>query len=276
MSEPVEALIARTKGGERAAAEQLVLAIQDDVFRLALRMLGLRAEAEDATQEILLQVLTHLSAFRGESAFRTWVWRIASRHLLRHRKGKREEVASFATIEMLISKGESNPPLPAVHAAELALLAEEVRLSCTEGMVLSLERDQRVSWILAEVFELSSEEAADVLEIEPAAHRKRLSRAREKLGAWMGKNCGLAEPTNACRCARQVPVATEFGVVDGSDLQYAKRGESPRALPIVSEANEIEAAAAVLKGHPAYTAPASVLAQIRALLDSGKYRMFDA
>ena len=88
------ALVERTKQGERAAAEQLLGAVQHELFRLALRMLGSQPEAEDATQEILLQALTHLSEFRGESAFRTWIWRIAVRHLLRAKKTRREQLAS--------------------------------------------------------------------------------------------------------------------------------------------------------------------------------------
>ncbi len=279
MSAAIEALVVRTKAGDRAAAEALVAAIQDDVYRLALRMLGLRAEAEDATQEILLQALTHLSEFRAESAFRTWLWRIAVRHLLRSKRGRREEIASFEMIESLIAKGDANPPTLAIAEPELALLAQEVRLSCTQGMVLSLARDERVSWILAEVFELSGDDAAEVLEINVAAHRKRLSRAREKFGAWMGKHCGLANEANACRCVRQVPVATEVGVVDRRDIQYATHpGAAPRkrALAIAAEATEIEAAADALKCHPDYSAPASVLAQIRGIIDSGRYRVFDA
>ena len=278
MSAAIEALVVRTKAGDRAAAEAPVAAIQDDVYRLALRMLGLRAEAEDATQEILLQALTHLSEFRAESAFRTWLWR-AVRHLLRSKRGRREEIASFEMIESLIAKGDANPRTLAIAEPELALLAQEVRLSCTQGMVLSLARDERVSWILAEVFELLGDDAAEVLEINVAAHRKRLSRAREKFGAWMGKHCGLANEASACRCVRQIPVATEAGVVDPRDIQYATHpGAAPRkrALAIAAEATEIEAAADALRCHPDYSAPGSVLAHIRGIIDSGRYRVFDA
>ena len=277
MSETIESLVERTKGGDRVAAGALILAIQDDVYRLALRMLGLRAEAEDATQEIMLQALTHLSEFRGESAFRTWVWRIATRHLMRSRKSKREEVASFDTLDMLVARGDENPVMPDLAEAELSILAEEVRLSCTQGMVLSLDREHRISWILAEIFELSSEDAAAVLEIEPAAHRKRLSRARERFAAWMGKKCGLVAEANACRCRRQIPVAVSFGVADTRNLEYADHPERPsgrRNLPIAAEATEIERAVAVLKRHPEYAAPGRVVEGIRQLIDSGRYRMF--
>jgi RNA polymerase sigma factor (sigma-70 family) len=270
---PVEELVELTKAGDRRAAEALIAAVQDDLFRLAMRMLGLRAEAEDATQEILLQALTHLSEFRGESAFRTWLWRIAVRHLLRVKRGRREQLANFRTIEMLVAQGDSNPALPDLPDAERALLAQEVRLACTQAVVMSLERDQRISWVLADIFDLSSDEAAAVLEIEPSAHRKRLSRARERLEEWMRSRCGLANGANACRCTRQIPVATAFGVLDPNRLEYASTG---LALRIVSEADEIEAAAGVLKAHPDYVAPPSVLASIRALIDSGRYRVFDA
>src|SRR5207249_65005 len=124
-------------------------------------------------------------------------------------------------------------------------------------------RDERLSWVLAEVFALSSEDAASVLEVDAATHRKRLSRAREKLGAWMGKRCGLVDLANACRCARQVPVATGFGVVNAKALEYAGHPErGRRALPM-AEVTEIERAADVLRSHPDYAAPGTIVARIR-------------
>ena len=277
MSGPLEALVARATGGDRRAVEAIVAALQDDLYRLAFRMLGLRADAEDATQEILVAIVTHLGSFRGESAFRTWAWRIAVRHVLRHRKTMREEVASFETIEMLIAQGDEGPAMPAsLGDPEKALLAEEVRRSCTEGMVLSLDRDHRLAWILAEVFGLSGEDAAAVLEIDHAAYRKRLSRARERFAAWMGANCGLADAKNACRCERQIPVALGFGVLSRESLEYVGHParERARGLPIAEEARRIESAAAALQ-HPDYTAPEGLLPAIRAMLASGEFRMFD-
>lgn len=274
MTGSLEALAERTKAGDRLAAEALLGAVQHDVFRLAVRMLGTRAEAEDATQEILLHALTHLSEFRGESALRTWLWRIAVRYLLKTRQSRREKLASFATLEQLVAAGERGSTAPDVSEAELGLMAQEVRLACTQGVLLSLERDQRVAWLLAEVFELSSDEAAEVLEIDPATYRKRLSRARERLEGWLRSRCGLADGRNACRCTRQIPVATAFGVLDLRRLEYA-RASGP-ALRILAEADELESAASLLKAHPNYEAPPSVLAAIRELIDSGRYRAFES
>jgi RNA polymerase sigma factor (sigma-70 family) len=271
--DPLEALVLRTKQGDRRAAEQLLGAVQHELFRLSLRMLGTRPEAEDATQEILLQALTHLSEFRGESAFRTWLWRIAVRHLLGAKKSRREQLASFETLDQLVEQGEKHPALPDVPHAELSLMAQEVRIACTHGVLLSLDRDQRIAWLLAEVFQLSSDEAASVLEVDAATYRKRLSRARDKLEGWMRTRCGLADGRNPCRCTRQIPVAAAMGVVDPHRLEYANRAS---ALRVVAEADAIETAASLLKPHPAKHAPPAVLAGIRALIDSGRYRVFDA
>jgi RNA polymerase sigma factor (sigma-70 family) len=278
MKEQLETLATKAIDGDRDALSEIVEALRDDLYHLSFRMLGLRADAEDATQEILVKILTHLSEFRGESKVRTWAWRIAVNHLLRAKKSKREEAASFETIEMLIERGDARPPMPDVSDPELSILAEEVRLSCTQAMVMSLDRDHRVAWILAEVFELSGDAGAGVLGIEAPAFRKRVSRARERLAQWMGGKCGLANASNACRCERQVPVAMEFGVVLPSSLEYAghpAREEKRRRLELAKESTAIEAAADALKQHPDYAAPAELRARMKALIDSGQYRLFD-
>jgi len=124
-----------------------------------------------------------------------------------------EELCSFDALTDLCRMGESNPALPAVSEAELLVLEQELRLICTEGMLLSLDRDHRIAWILDEVFGLNSEQAGEVLEIDPAAFRKRVQRSRERLGAWMDANCGLVGVKTRCHCRRQVPVGVQIGVV---------------------------------------------------------------
>ena len=274
----LEQLAARARDGDRPSLDELVGRLVDDVYRLAFRMLGLRAEAEDATQEILIKVITNLAQFRGDSTLRTWVWSIATRHVLARQRGQREEVASFETIERLIAEGDRNPPQLSLTSNELATLEEEVRLSCTQAMVMSLDREHRLAWILAEVFELDGETAAAIIGIEPATYRKRLSRARQRFGDWLEAHCGLSNPGNLCRCRRQIPVATKFGVASLGALQYAGHpGNAPRRrLPLADEAMLLERAADALTRHPDYVAPVEFVAQIRALIDSARYRMFDA
>ena len=79
--EDTEMLVSRAVEGDQEALEQLLTEVQDLVFNLSLRMLGTIQDAEDASQEILIRVMNNLASFRGESAFSTWVFRIAVNHL---------------------------------------------------------------------------------------------------------------------------------------------------------------------------------------------------
>ena len=76
----LDQLVAQAREGNEEALEVVVRGIQDRIYNLALRMLWHPSDAEDATQEILLKVITHLSQFRQESAFITWVYQIAKNH----------------------------------------------------------------------------------------------------------------------------------------------------------------------------------------------------
>jgi RNA polymerase sigma factor (sigma-70 family) len=272
-------VVDRAVAGDANALDEVVLAVQDDIYNLCLRMLGRRADAEDACQEILIQIITHLAQWRGEASLRTWSWRIAGRYLNRMRRTAKEEMVSFDLMEELIAVGQSNPALPQASEAELELLQEELKLSCTHAMLLALERDQRIAWILAEIFELDSNEAADVLDIDAATHRKRVSRAREKLGAWMQAHCGLVRPDNPCSCRRQIPVGIDIGVIDPSSLEFAthptrKAGRLQREFSRLDDADQMKVAAYVLCSHPDYKAPQRLHAKIRELVSSGSLKLF--
>ena len=79
--EELQALIDKATAGDKKSLETLITDVQDMVFNLSLRMLGAFADAEDASQDILLKMITHLSSFRGDSSFTTWVFCIAVNHL---------------------------------------------------------------------------------------------------------------------------------------------------------------------------------------------------
>lgn len=279
--EQMKELVALALAGDGRALEAVVRETKDDVYNLALRMLGRPATAEDATQEILIQVITHLGQWRAEASLRTWVWRIAVRHLLRQQKTEEEQQCSFDALEGAIAAGSGNPPLPALEEAELAVLEKELRLNCTEAMILSLDREHRIAWILGEVFELESPQAAEVLDLDAATYRKRLQRARARLGRWMHDNCGVANPKNPCHCRRQIPVAIDIGVVDPDRLLFANHSEIPdvprkRLSVLGGDADEIMVAAQVLCSHPRYSAPERLVTALRHLIAHGGLRLFDA
>jgi DNA-directed RNA polymerase specialized sigma24 family protein len=88
LSVPDEELASRAKSGGRDQLELLLTRHLPWLFNLSLRMLHRRADAEDATQEILLKTIKALPGFRGEAKFRTWFYRIALNHLLNVKKPK--------------------------------------------------------------------------------------------------------------------------------------------------------------------------------------------
>ena len=90
MTDSLKALVAQARGGDRDSLEHLVVQIQRPVYNLALRMLWHPEDARDASQEILVRVVTHLGSFRGESGFLTWVYRVAANHLITARQGRVE------------------------------------------------------------------------------------------------------------------------------------------------------------------------------------------
>lgn len=263
------ALVTAASGGESAALEQLVRAVQDDVYRLALRMVSQPADAEDATQEILVRVMTRLSTFRGEAAFGTWVHRIAVNHLLDRRKTAVERMEfSFDSYADDLQTG-LGPPFSGPDAE---LLAEEVRLGCTQAMLTCLDRDLRVAYVLGEIFEVSSEEGAYICEIGAATYRKRLSRARQRIRTFVAGNCGVVNPDRAeCRCARRVETAIALGRINPNNLKFS----SHPVRQGVKEMQALDTAAGLMRSHPDYRAPEALVGWIRSLVRSGEFKLFD-
>lgn len=269
-TETLETLAARASDGDRDALERFVERVQDDVYRLALRMLADPSDAEDATQEILVKVVTHLSDFRGESGIRTWVWKVATNHVISFRRSRRELGLDFAQFEDVLAQGVAAaaalPPEPGD-----ALLEEEVKLGCTHTMLTCLDREHRAAFVLGAVFELPGEEGAEVLEIEPAAYRKRLSRARDRMRTFMERNCGLVSEDAACRCSKQIRPSIHAGFLDPSRPVFAVHPTHARSGPGLREAYEAidagERYLEVMRSHPEYAAPESVRNALRRVLE---------
>ncbi|MCX7604905.1 MAG: RNA polymerase sigma factor [Bryobacteraceae bacterium] len=190
--------------GDRDALGKLVERLQDDVFGIALRMLGNREDAEDAAQEILVRIVTRLSQFDFRSRLKTWAYRIAVNHVLDLRKSaaqrqRRRFEELGEEIEARISGGGPSE-------AERSLLVEEVKIACTLGMLQCLDQGQRAAFILGEIMELPGAEAAAILEITPALFRKRLQMARAAMTGFLKRHCGLVSDEAPCRCHRMVPL----------------------------------------------------------------------
>jgi RNA polymerase sigma factor (sigma-70 family) len=269
-----EELISRARGGDRAALGALLEAMKNLVYNLAIRMLGNPADAEDASQEILIRLMTGLDTFKGESSFRTWVYRVASNQLLTTRKRQAEaRTQSFEALASYLDAGlaAGHPPL------EDPVLINEAKLRCTSGMLLCLDRDHRLAFILGEILELPSEEAAAVLEIAADAFRKRLSRARARMSEFMQSTCGLVDPKLPCRCGKQAACAVQRGYIDPNRLLWtAHPAQKEMKQAHVNEVDAIARGVAVLRSHPSYAAPASLIDGLKKLIEGGHSGLLDS
>lgn len=270
----LESLVQKATSGDRAALEEIVAGIKDRVYGLALRMLWHPADAEDATQEILVRIITNLSSFRGESALTTWVYRVASNYLLTTRKRRAEhQEVTFERFGKELDEGLSDEPVQVSEEVEHRMLVDEVRIGCTHGMFLCLDRDHRIAYILGEIVELNSEEGGFILGITPAAFRKRLSRARSRLLQFMQQKCGIFNLDNACRCVKRVDSAMQIGRVDPENLLFARpeAEDFSDVLDRIHELEELSRVAAIYQKTPAYAAPSTLTEYFKELIDSEKF-----
>jgi RNA polymerase sigma factor (sigma-70 family) len=261
-------LVARARAGDGTSLEELVSRIQGRIYGLSLRMLWHPEDARDATQEILIRVITGLAGFRGESAFPTWVYRVAANYLLSARRSRLEEQRlTFEAFARDLDTGLSDDLPAGAVSAEEVLLLEEVKVGCTLGMLSCLDRPHRLAYILGEILELDGPEAAGILEIDAPTYRKRLSRARKDIVAFMKAKCGLVNSGRPCRCRRRVRRAIELGRVDPGHLHFASDADRARRFaPVLAEIRrltETRRAAALYRSHPDPVAPEDFAPKIR-------------
>src|SRR6266851_10321835 len=157
-----QGLVMRARAGDRTALEELIQRHQGWIYNIAVRMLYHPQDAEDATQEILVKVLTRLSSFEGRSGFRTWLYRIVVNHVLNMKRGRVEHASTdFASYGAAL---DDTPALeladPKGTSADTDLLVTEAMISCTSGMLLCLDREQRLTFILGALLEVSDTVAA--------------------------------------------------------------------------------------------------------------------
>ncbi|HXJ39165.1 MAG TPA: RNA polymerase sigma factor [Bryobacteraceae bacterium] len=182
LTDPV--LVERALEGDRDALHQLVERHQAFVFNVALKMFGQREDAEDLTQEVFVKVITSLRTFRNESALRTWLYRLTVNHFLKTRRRAFEvSIDGFETYFEGIAAVPDDEAVTAYGVTDQTV--EELRLRCTSGMLMCLDREQRMTFILGAMFGLSHQEGAAALGTTPGNFRVRLHRARRDLYSWM-------------------------------------------------------------------------------------------
>lgn len=216
------ALIQSCLNGSKQALNTLVENYQGYIFNVALKYFNHIADAEDATQEVLIKVIANLGNYNASKAqFRTWLYRITFNHFLNAKK---------APIEVRYESGFENF-FNAIESSEVVELTldqenrmkweiEEAKVACMAGMIMCLDREQRLTYIIGDVFEIDHNLGAEIFEITPDNFRQKLTRARKDLYQWMHNRCGLVNSNNPCRCPKKTKGFIEKGYVNPENFKW--------------------------------------------------------
>lgn len=259
------ALAGRCIDGHFDAWEDLIRRLQGPVHTLVVRFVWSVHDADDVTQEVLLKIVTALHSYRGDAELTTWAYRITSRHLIDLSRRPAEALTFDQGREHLLA-GLAEPERT---GPEAAALAEEVKIGCSTSMLLCLSRPLRLSYILGAVLDLPGPDAAWVLDVDPTVHRKRLSLAREKVRDFMAGICGLYDPANPCRCAKQISYDVRIGRIDPARPEFSSRAVRGQARRLVADLDALGDDLAIMRSNPDLEPSTSVLVRLRQLVGTG-------
>ena len=167
------------RAGDRAEFALFVENYSPAIYRLGLRMLGNEQDAEDILQDTFIKAFQHIQEFEGRSLLSTWLYRIATNEALMLLRKRRPDTVS---VEEPIDNDEDSLQEPLqildwTNLPEDELLSTEMRAYMKQA-VEQLPDSLRITFILREIEDLSTQETAQVLNISEAAVKTRLSRAR--------------------------------------------------------------------------------------------------
>lgn len=228
--------------GDRKAMDELIRLHQPFIFNVAWKMTFDANDAMDLTQETLLKVITKLSQFNFESNFRTWLYRIVVNEFLQSKRRKGEEL--FSDLEAQGKRLDSipNAELTFEEEKELEELTKELRFRCLSGMLMCLNREQRLIYIIGETFGIDHNIGSEIFNISKQNFRVKLHRARKDLYSFMTNKCGLANPENPCRCSKKAKTMHQKGYLT-EDKKVFNVGYKKKIADYVVENSEASATA---------------------------------
>lgn len=254
-------LITEIRAGKQEALEQLIIRHQSWILNIAMRMLWRRDDAEDVTQEILIKVIKSLHTYRGESAFRTWLYRVAVNYILDFRRQDWLASAPLRSFNersrILEGLPDQDLPDPRTVPVPIEILVEEAKIGCTTGVLLCLDGRQRLVFILGEILGVSSEMGSEIMDVTPVNFRQILTRARRDLYQYLNGSCSLVNPGNTCKCTKKTRAFLKKGYLDPDKLQFTLDYQHRIREVVKERAEELMQAyemygANVFRDHPFY------------------------
>lgn len=179
-------IVGRAQDGDLAAFEELSRRYQGPLYRLAVRLLGDRGEAEDALQDTMISVWRKLPSLTDLPAFHGWVYQIMTRRcmsVLRTRARRGTDPSGDDTFLESAGRGRLGSGSGAADPAAATEYAEQLR--GLDAELAKLPDEQRACWVLRELHELSYPEIAFATNLPLSTVRGRIARARQNLAKGM-------------------------------------------------------------------------------------------
>ena len=173
-------LVERVQSGDKAAFDVLVLKYQHKIVKLVMRYIRDPSESLDVTQEAFLKAYRALPSFRGESAFYTWMYRIAINTAKNYLVARRRRPLDYDLDLQDPEQYEMQARLKETDTPEGMLLTQEIQ-STVDSAIEQLPEDLRTAIILREMEGMSYEEIARTMECPVGTVRSRIFRAREAI-----------------------------------------------------------------------------------------------
>ncbi len=188
-------LLAAARAGEEQAFAALVRRHQLGVFRIALRMLGDRAEAEDVAQDVFVSVFLHLERFEERARFSTWLYRVTINHchnrlryLNRRGRGRHRSIETGATEPSWLEARSADAPLGRPPPRPDQAVETREQAQGLRQALLTLPEEQRTLLVLRDLEQLSYEEIVAITELPLGTVKSRLHRARLALAATLQRS----------------------------------------------------------------------------------------
>lgn len=230
-------LITSILAGEKRALNKLIARHQPYIYNIAWKMLGNPEDAADLSQEALIKIISNLGKFNFKSSFRTWAYRIVRNHFLNDQKKSANVFATnFQDLGNLLDS-VPNVDLSEEEQVEHKETIREIRLTCLSGMLLCLTKEQRMIFIIGELFRTDHTIGSEIMDMSKANYRMKLSKARKDLIHFMQNKCGLIDKSNPCRCHKKIKISQEGGLIDAKHLLYNRKEFSNFRQQLEADAN---------------------------------------
>lgn len=193
---------------ENKFSTQFLTDLKNKIFNLSIRMLSDVQVAEDATQDILIKIINQINTLKDENKFTSWALAIAKNHLLNVvKRNNRFKYISFEVMEK-----DCNLPMEAFCVSDISdyeknKLLAELKISCSQAMLMCLSSEERFIYILSLMFQLNSKDGGSIMGITPDNYRQKLHRIILKLKNFIEGNCGLVNKEAICKCNKRISYA---------------------------------------------------------------------